>query len=49
MMLRYWQEQRAERQALLECELERIVMVLRQMGAQRVILFGSVAREEIGA
>lgn len=45
----YWQERRAERQALLECELERIVLVLRQMGVQRVILFGSVAREKIGA
>jgi len=48
-MSKYWQEQRAERQALLECELERIVLVLRQMGAQRVILFGSVARERVGA
>lgn len=48
-MSRYWQERRAERQALLERELERIVLVLRQMGAQRVILFGSVARERISA
>jgi len=48
-MSRYWQERRAERQALLECELERIVTVLRQMGARRVILFGSVARDDIGA
>ena len=48
-MSRYWQERRAERQVLLERELERIVMVLRQMGARRVILFGSVARDDIGA
>jgi len=48
-MSRYWQERRAERQVLLEHELERIVMVLRQMGARRVILFGSVARDDIGA
>ncbi len=46
-MLMYWQEQRSKRQALLERELERIVQVLRQMGVQRIILFGSAAREEI--
>jgi len=48
-MLKYWQEQRSKRQALLERELERIVQVLRQMGAQRIILFGSAARERIAA
>jgi len=48
-MLKFWQEQRAQRQALLERELERIVQVLRQLGAQRIVLFGSVAREEITA
>ncbi len=48
-MLKYWQEQRAERQALLERELERIVDVLRRMEVQRIILFGSVARERITA
>jgi len=29
----YWQEQRSERRALLESELERIVRVLREMEA----------------
>lgn len=48
-MLKYWQERRSERQALLERELERTVLVLRQMGAQLIIIFGSVARSEIGA
>jgi predicted nucleotidyltransferase len=48
-MLKYWQEQRAERQALLERELERIVDVLRRMDVQRIILFGSAARERITA
>ncbi len=48
-MLKYWQERRSERQTLLERELERAVLVLRQMGAQRIIIFGSVARSEIGA
>jgi hypothetical protein len=33
-MLKFWQEQRAQRQALLERELERIVQVLRQLGVQ---------------
>ncbi len=46
-MLKYWQELRSTRQALLECELERIVRVLREMGVQRIILFGSAAREKI--
>jgi len=45
----YWQNQRAERQELLDRELERIIRVLRQMEAQLIVLFGSVAREEIGA
>jgi predicted nucleotidyltransferase len=45
--LKYWQEQRSERQALLERELERIVQVLRQVGAQRIILFGSAARKDV--
>ena len=48
-MLRYRQERRAERQALLERELERIVRILRHLGVQRIILFGSVARENITA
>lgn len=48
-MLKYWQKQRSERQALLARELERIVQALREMGVQRVVLFGSAAREEIGA
>lgn len=45
----YWQEQRSERRALLESELERIVRVLREMEVQRIVLFGSVAREKISA
>jgi len=44
-----WQEQRAERQTLLERELERTVRILREMGAQRIVLFGSVAREAVTA
>lgn len=47
--MKHWQEQRSKRQALLERELERIVRVLRQVGAQRIILFGSAAREDVGA
>lgn len=47
--MKHWQEQRSKRQALLERELERIVQVLRQVGAQRIILFGSAAREDIAA
>jgi predicted nucleotidyltransferase len=47
--LKHWQEQRSKRQALLERELERIVQVLRQVGAQRIILFGSAAREDVAA
>ena len=37
-----------EREALLLKELERIVRELREMGAQRIILFGSRARGEGG-
>jgi len=37
-----------EREALLKTELERIVRELREMGAQRVILFGSRARGSSG-
>lgn len=48
-MIEYWQEQRADRQALLERELERAVRVLRQIGVKRVILFGSAAREKVSA
>jgi predicted nucleotidyltransferase len=48
-MLKYRQEQRAERQALLERELERIVRILRHLSVQRIILFGSAARENITA
>jgi len=48
-MLKYWQEQRSKRQALLERELERIVRVLHRMGAQLIVLFGSTARGEIAA
>jgi predicted nucleotidyltransferase len=48
-MLKYRQERRAERQALLERELERIVRILRHLGVQRIILFGSAARENITA
>ncbi len=43
------QERSAERLALLEHELERIVRVLREMKAQRIVLFGSVGRGKIGA
>jgi len=32
---------------LLECELERIVRILRQMEVQRIILFGSAARGKV--
>ena len=46
-MLRHWLEQRSRRQALLERELERIVRVLRGMGVQLIVLFGSAARKEI--
>jgi predicted nucleotidyltransferase len=48
-VLKYWQEQRSDRQALLERELERIVGILRQMGVQQIVLFGSAAREKITA
>ncbi len=48
-MLAERQERRAKRQALLERELERIVRVLRQVGAQRIVLFGSAARDDISA
>jgi predicted nucleotidyltransferase len=48
-MREYWQHQRAERQALLDRELERIVEALRQMDAQLIVLFGSAARKDIGA
>jgi predicted nucleotidyltransferase len=48
-MKEYWQNQRIERQELLNHELERIIRVLRQMEAQLVVLFGSVARKDIGA
>jgi len=34
---------------LLEQELERTVQILREMGAQRIVLFGSVAREAVTA
>lgn len=37
-----------EREALLEQELARIVEALREAGAQLIVLFGSVARGEIG-
>ena len=47
--MKRWQEQRAERQTLLERELERTVRILREMGAQRIVLFGSVAREAVTA
>ncbi|RLC92318.1 MAG: nucleotidyltransferase domain-containing protein [Chloroflexi bacterium] len=45
----YWQEQRAQRQALLEHELERAVRILRKVGARLIVLFGSVARGEVAA
>jgi predicted nucleotidyltransferase len=45
----FWQNQRAERRALLERELGRIVDTLRQMNVQLVLLFGSAARKDIGA
>jgi predicted nucleotidyltransferase len=48
-MLAERQERRAKRQALLERELERIVRVLRQVGAQRIVLFGSAARDDVSA
>ena len=47
-MQKYWQKRRSERQALLKRELERIVRVLRKAKVQRIILFGSVAREKVG-
>jgi predicted nucleotidyltransferase len=47
--MRAQRERLAERQALLECELARIVQVLREMNAQRIILFGSLGRGESGA
>ena len=48
-MLAERQERRARRQALLERELERIVRVLRQVGARRIVLFGSAARDGVSA
>jgi predicted nucleotidyltransferase len=48
-MLAERQERRAKRQVLLERELERIVRVLRQVGAQRIVLFGSAARDDVSA
>ncbi len=48
-MREYWQKRCSERQELLERELERITQALRAVGAQRVVLFGSAAREKIGA
>ncbi len=47
--MQYWQDQRSRRQALLERELERIVRVLRGVGARLIVLFGSAARGEIAA
>lgn len=44
-----WQKQHAERHALLERELKRITLALREIGVQRIVLFGSVARERINA
>lgn len=40
---------RAEREDALRAELQRIVSVLRDLGALKVILFGSAARDEIRA
>ncbi len=40
---------RDEREQALRAELERIVAALRELGAVKVILFGSVARDEIRA
>jgi len=48
-MLKYWQERRAKRQKILKSELERIVQILCEMKAQRIVLFGSAAREDTGA
>lgn len=42
-------ERLACRQTLLERELARVVQTLREMNAQRITLFGSVGRREIGA
>ena len=47
--MKHWQAQRSKRQALLERELSRIVQVLRQVGVQSIILFGSAARDDISA
>lgn len=46
--MRPQQDRLAERRALLERELERIVQVLRDMKTQRIVLFGSLGRGEIG-
>ena len=40
---------REEREQALHAELERIVPVLKNLGAVKVILFGSVARDEVRA
>lgn len=40
---------RKEREQTLRAELERIVEALKDLGALKVILFGSLAREEIRA
>ncbi len=41
--------EREERRALLEREIERIVAQLRDKGALKIVLFGSVARGEANA
>lgn len=40
---------REEREQALHAELDRIVSVLKDLGAVKVILFGSVARDEVRA
>lgn len=42
-----WLEEREERRALLEQELDRIVAQLRALGARKIILFGSVAEGKV--
>lgn len=43
-----WLEEREERRALLEQELDHIVAQLRALGARKIILFGSVAEGKAG-
>jgi len=49
MTLAEWREKRENRRRALEGALAAVVAQLRDLGARKVILFGSLARGEVGA